>query len=402
MALLTWISRLASIVLIIAASATAGLAAEPLPFAKGHSWGWVGSRGSYDSPRAAESMRKLADTGADTVCIAFAPNLATYDNPHFTWGDDNRRLVTDDELRRAVALARENGLRVILKPTVNVDDGTWRAWIRFHRPLTDEERAAGQTGVEDPWGDETVFREGQAVDLAKWEVFWGNFKRFLEHYAQIAQETHADAFCLGCEMNSTEQFVDHWRDAIARVRAVYDGPITYDINHGRENQLKFWDALDFISVSGYYPTSPPPGVTEEVAIQSTTPKEQIIATLEEVRDELREVSARHGKPVLMLETGVRSVRGCARYPWSHPGSTPESPIDQQEQANYYAAFFEVFWDEPWFAGFTWWDWPPRLYPAKRAAHDRGFSIYGKQAETVLRTWYAKERAPAVAAKHKSN
>ncbi|TWT87357.1 hypothetical protein Mal64_28960 [Pseudobythopirellula maris] len=372
-------------------------AVEPLGFVKGHSWGWVGVRGDYAGPEAAVSMQKLAATGADTVCIAFAANLTTYDNPHFTWGDDAPRMVSDDEVRRAVGLARENGLRVILKPTVNVDDGTWRAWIRFFRPLTEEELAAGQTGVENRWGDEPEFLEGQTKDLAKWEEFWGNFTSFLDHYARIAEETEADALCLGCEMSSTEEFVNEWRSAIARVRSVYSGPITYDINHGRENQLAFWDAVDFISVSGYYPTPPAGGATEDEAIQTTTPKAEIVASLERVRDELRAVSQRHGLPVLMIESGVCSVRGCARYPWTHPGDKPDSPTDQQEQAHYYAAFFEVFWDEPWFMGYAWWDWPARLYPESQAAEDRGFCVYGKQAESVLRAWYAKERVNAVAA-----
>jgi hypothetical protein len=53
--------------------------------------------------------------------------------------------------------------------------------------------------------------------------------------------------------------------------------------------------------------------------------------------------------------------------------------------------FEVFWDEPWFLGFTWWDWPARLYSQDEAATHRGFCVYGKRAEGVVRQWYAKPR-----------
>ena len=51
----------------------------------------------------------------------------------------------------------------------------------------------------------------------------------------------------------------------------------------------------------------------------------------------------------------------------------------------------TFWNEPWFCGFAWWDWPARLHPKERAGTDKGFCCYGKPAEQVLRTWYAKPR-----------
>ncbi len=51
---------------------------KSLGFIKGFSWGWVGSRGEYAAPAAAESLQKLADTGTEWVCIAFAPNMTTY------------------------------------------------------------------------------------------------------------------------------------------------------------------------------------------------------------------------------------------------------------------------------------------------------------------------------------
>src|SRR3972149_9203704 len=102
-----------------------------LGFVKGCSWGWVGHRGEYTSPAAAESMRKLADTGTEWVCIAFAPAMRTYDTPEIRFSDANPQLVTDAEIRHAIDLARHHGMRVILKPVVKCADGTWRAWVRF-------------------------------------------------------------------------------------------------------------------------------------------------------------------------------------------------------------------------------------------------------------------------------
>jgi hypothetical protein len=283
---------------------------------------------------------------------------------------------------------------VILKPVVNCRDQTWRAWIRFYRPVTDEERAAGTTGELDPWGDEPVMREGEVKDLAAWERWWSNYQNFLIHYAEIAQEKDVEIFCLGCEMSSSEEFVNKWRSLISEVRAIYDGQLVYDINHGREMELPWWDAVDIIGVSGYYQVPPSEGTTIEEAVKQTTSEAEIAAELAKVKQHLAEVSKKWQKPVMMIETGVTNVRGCARYPWSHPDAHPESPRDDTEQANYYRAMFKTFADAPWFMGYAWWDWPARLYSDEEAATNRGFCVHGKEAEQVLQEWYAKP-APQV-------
>lgn len=390
--------KLLTLLLAIINCAAVALAAPPddakHEFVKGISWGWVGSRGDYESPEAAESMKHLAETGAEWVCIAFGANMKSHNDPNFTWGDDNPHMVNDDEVRHAIKLARDNNLKVILKPVVNCDDQTWRAWIKFYRPVTAEEKAAGTTGELDPWGDDPVIREGEVKDLAAWARWWNHYQNFLIHYAEIAKEQNVEIFCLGCEMSSTEEFVDEWRQAIGEVRAIYDGQLVYDINHGREMTLPWWDTVDIIGVSGYYPVPPPEGVAMEEAIKQTTSEAEIAAELVKVRDQLALVSAKWHKPVMMIETGVTNVRGCARYPWSHPDALPDSPLDDSEQANYYRAFLKTFETAPWFMGYSWWDWPARLYPHEEAAENRGFCIYGKEAENVLKEWYAKP-APQV-------
>ena len=358
-------------------------------FIKGISWGWDGARGSYSSPAAAESMAKLAETGAEWVCISFAAYMTTAEDPDFTWGDRTARMVTDDEIRHAIDLARKHHLKVILKPVINCQDGIWRAWIKFYRPLSQAEIAAGAQGELDPWGVRPVMRTGEVKDREKWDTWWSNYSAFLVHYAKIAEEKDVQILCVGCEMSSTEEFEDQWRSAIARVREVYQGLITYDGNHGREFQLGWWDCVDFISLSAYYAVPPDGRQTIEEAVKKTTTKEQIVRELKKIKEHVAEVSRKYDKPVLFIETGVTSVRGCARYPWSHPGERLDSPLDEQEQANYYSAMFEVFWGEPWFLGFAWWDWPAQLYPKGDASQDRSFCIYGKQTEAIVRAWYAK-------------
>ncbi|QEG33993.1 glycoside hydrolase family 113 [Bythopirellula goksoeyrii] len=390
---LGWAARVCLTILILCCSirvdAQENRDPSTLGFLKGYTWGWDGYRGAYASKHAKNSMKKMADMGCDWVCISFATTMRSYDDPEFNWSKKNPYMVSDEEIRTAIAMARELGLKVILKPVVNSRDSIWRAWIRFYRPVTEEEKSEGIHGEYDPWGDEPGMREGMVRDEKQWDVWWKNFAGFLEHYAKIAEDEQVELFCLGCEMNSTEEDVERWNKVIEDIREIYSGFLTYNANHGRESELAWWSAVDVISTSAYYPVPPPTDESLEEAIKQTTSKADIVATLNIVKRELAEISSKFQKPILFIETGVTSVRGAARYPWSHPDANMESPVDMEEQSNYYQGMLEVFWDEPWFMGFTWWDWPARLYSESDAADSRGFCIYGKSAEKVLRDWYAK-------------
>ncbi|TWU29252.1 glycoside hydrolase family 113 [Bythopirellula polymerisocia] len=363
-----------------------------LGFVKGYTWGWDGRHGDYASPQAQDSMTKMADLGCNWICIAFGTSMSAYDNPQFRWSTNNPYMVSDEDIRAAIAQARKLKLKIILKPVVNSRDGVWRAWIRFFRPVTDEEKTQGIHGEYDPWGDTPGIRKGMVIDEKAWSKWWENYTEFLKHYAKIAQDEQVELFCLGCEMNSTEDQVEQWRSVIKDVRNIYCGQLTYNANHGREKDLVWWDMVDVISISAYYPVDPPPGKPLEEAVKQTTSKSEIVAALNGIKQELAELSTKLHKPILFIETGVTSVRGCARYPWSHGDAHPESPIDQQEQVNFYEAMLEVFWNEPWFMGYTWWDWPAKLYLDSDAVDNRGFCVYGKPAENVLREWYAKPTA----------
>jgi hypothetical protein len=342
---------------------------SPIGFVKGFTWGWTGWRGQYLGDKPADSMKKLAQTGSNYVCISFGAEMATPNEPPIFWGDDYKRMATDDEIRRAIKLARDNNLKIILKPVVNVYDGTWRAFIKF-------DTAAG------------------TKDAAKWDKWWSDFRAFLLHYAKIAEETKCEMYCLGCEMISTEDFEIRWRNVAADVRQVYGGPITYNANHGKENDIAWWDAVDVISMSAYYPVG-----TDDVLLAlkddlskippSDTSLEALKRRWKPIKEKLADVSKKFDRPILFIELGVCSAKGCAAAPWTH--EDPNMTYDADEQKRYYQATLETFWDEPWFMGFTWWAWPTDLYSLEDAKTNIGFCVYGKPTEELIKQWYKKER-----------
>lgn len=335
-----------------------------LEFIKGHTL-IVPYLDANATAKLRESMEKLAQTNADTVCLAIMSEMETFNTPDIRWGKEVN--FPDEMLLEAIQIARDNNLKIVLKPMVNCKDTIWRAWIEF----TDD---AGRQ------------------DLAAWGKWWDEYSRFILHYVKIAEQTRCEMVCLGCEMSSTEPFETRWRQLIHDTRRIYNGLLTYNVNHGKQDDVRFWDALDVIGMSGYYYL----GYYMQMAGIKGADKPDYQVTLDDlriawkpIRQELKQTSEKWKKPVFFIECGVCSAEGVSRTPWQH--SSPELVYDGQEQADFYQAVFETFWNEPWFMGFTWWAWPPALYSCQDVEKQVNFEIYCKPAEDVVKKWYAEER-----------
>lgn len=323
-------------------------------FFKGMTWGWKAERGHYRTEQAVDSMRKLRETGSEWIALSFWTWQENIHSTHIAY--DYGYTVTDRDIAFAVERAKELGLKVCLKPVVNSGDGIWRAHIGF--PLED----------------------GASM---YWDKWFQSYTNFILHYAELAEELGCEMLCIGCEMIKTESQSNRWRELIERIRQVYSGPLIYNANHGKEEGVEWFDDLDFIGTSAYYPVGEQPGDTEEKMIANWLP----------IRDRLARLHQKFNKPIVFMEIGCRSALGCAMMPWDF--SHEELPFNEEEQANFYSSVMTVFWNEPWFAGFFWWDWSHRLYEEQDADKDTGFDIYGKKAERIVRQWYALEKATAI-------
>ena len=187
--------------------------------------------------------------------------------------------MSDDELEEMIAYAQSLGFRVALKPTANCANGTWRAHINFF--------------------DEDVPCE------PKWGNWFASYTKFQLHYAKIAQKCGCEMFLPGCEMVMSEHREGEWRKLIADIRTEYHGLISYNTDKYQEHRVKWWDAVDVISSSGYYP----------------------IDDWEHQLDRIETVVKHYQKPFFFAEAGCMSVTGSPYVPnnWEiqgkqHPGN----------------------------------------------------------------------------------
>ncbi|MEO7060018.1 MAG: 1,4-beta-xylanase [Lapillicoccus sp.] len=302
----------------------------------GMTWGHSGVRGTWTTPAAERSMAAMSDLNLNWVTLAYAAVQATAQSTTIPFRE--APSLSDDEVCAVVGRARAQGLKVCLKPMVNVADGTWRAYIGFFD--------------WDVPGEPT------------WAEWFASYRQYIVHQARLAAELEVDLFCIGCEMVRTDPQESLWRQLIAEVRAVYDGPITYNCDKYQEDHISWWDAVDVISASGYYPSG----------------------EWEEQLDRIEAVVERERKPFCFLEAGCPSRDGAAARPndWTLLGAPNE-----RVQADYLDEMMTAAARRPWVGGFMLWDWPAELYDVAQAARNDDYCIYGKEAAGVVAEHYRR-------------
>lgn len=307
-----------------------------MQYIKGFSFGYMSKRGEWQDPKAKESLHLLKDRcHVDTIVLTV---VAEQDNPQsikINW-KDHPNVVSDEETVEMIKYAQSIGLNVILKPMVNVSDGTWRAHINFF--------------------DTDVPCE------PKWSEWFAAYNEFILHYAQIAEATNCSMFVIGCEMVNADRREQEWRHLIDEVRNIYSGLITYNCDKYQEHVLKWWDAVDVISSSGYYP----------------------INTWEEQLDRIQQVVEKHNKPFFFCEAGCPSWEGGDLLPndWTLRGKA-----DVEVQSKWYEEMFHAVRTRSWVNGFAFWDWKAHLYPIEKAKEDQDYAVFGKPAEKVIHHYY---------------
>lgn len=291
----------------------------------------------YGSEASAESLRELQSLGVTWVSIMpFGFHRGTAE---LHWGGAGV-WETDESLAAVTKQAHALGIKVMLKPHI---------WGRR------------ELGMEQ-WSDE------------QWTAWFDAYTKFIEHYAAIARDSHADAFCIGNEQKIAIHHEAQWRAIIARIRTIYRGPITYGANFDEVFEVKFWDALDWIGVSGYFPLTPDASPDRVALVRAWQP----------ILEKLERLATTTGRPVLFTEIGYRSADGAAWRQWEIPRDATLN-LDAQREA--YEAFFETVWTRPWVAGAYPWKW--FSYPNHGSLADNDYEIENKPAADVVRRSYTR-------------
>lgn len=281
-------------------------------------------------------MEMVKRCSINTVNFAFG---ARQDHCYSTIiGWQGPHMLSDDKLIELIKFTKEQGLKVIVKPMVNPADGYWRAYIRFF--------------------DEDVPCE------PKWRDWFANYTEYILHYAELCEKLEVEMIIVGCELVGTDHRHKEWREIVSKVRERYSGLLTYNCDKYQEHNISWWDVLDVISSSGYYP----------------------LGDWEVQLDRISKVVAKYNKPFFFSECGCPSTREASKVPndWTAVG---KNPVALEEQADFFKTMFERCHGLKWHFGYSIWDWPANIGNSYSPMLDGGYHVLNKPSEAFIKKYF---------------
>lgn len=229
------------------------------------------------------------------------------------------------------------------------------------------------------------------TDINTW--FWDWKQTVLTSLIKdIANPYRVYALCIGSNFDQLEGNYGYWTDVADFVRAKYKGRITYKTNWWYTAE---WDAekngendtytqklndpvfakVDFISVAAYFELTDQDTNTVGNLVSSLR-STQIYDRRQNVFAELENLSTRWGKPVFFGELGFPKRNRAAVQPWN---PLPSDVVNDEEQANCFQAYKEVFEKQTWILGFS-------VFAIGENGGDKNY-YPSEQSVKVINSWY---------------
>ncbi|MBT8233259.1 MAG: hypothetical protein HKO66_00975 [Saprospiraceae bacterium] len=278
------------------------------------------------------------------VPYAFTPQNEAklyFGNDHQWWGETPRGATS------TIKLAKENGLKVMLKPQLWMH-GSWVGDLSF-----DNEK-----------------------DWESWET---DYTDYILTFAKIAESQGVEMLCVGTEFKkAVSARENYWRALIAKIRDLYSGLLTYSANWDEFESVPFWDDLDVIGVSAYFPLT-----------ETATPSvKELAKKWKPIKKKMSSLCRKYDKQILFTEYGYLSVDGCAGKTWELEKKRTSLPSNELAQSNALEALYTSFCDEDFWAGGFKWKWYPNKSRRKKfRIHD--YTPQDKMAEKTIETWYGE-------------
>lgn len=304
---------------------------------------FVASRDSI-SKKNIDPVLKIHANYASVMPFGFIKNLS---HPEIQY-NSNRQWFgeTKTGVKQYILELKEEGVLVMMKPQIWV----WRGEFTGQINMTTEE---------------------------DWKFLEDSYTKFIKDYAELAEETDVEIFCIGTELeNFIDKRPDYWEKLIIQVKNVYHGKLTYAANWNEYHKTPFWSELDFIGIDGYFPIS-----------DLKTPSFEDCKTgLLPWKTEMKAFYSNLKKPVLFTEFGYRSVDFSAKEPWR--SDVEMDVVNLNAQTNATKAFFDSFWNEDWVAGGFIWKWFHNN-ESVGGPNDAWFTPQNKPVESIIKEVYSK-------------
>jgi hypothetical protein len=299
--------------------------------------------------------------------------------------------LSDQDIERAITDAQAAGLTPILTLQMQVTND----------PITNLPSFIGNLWYKVP-GEKPLGVGGSPVGQTEHQWF-DSYTAYAVHYAQLSQKYHLPYFIFGNDLvnittdtNETgpgtygasgangETFKCNgrrdcqWRHVINAIKSAsytdyqgnkqtgggYTGKLIYGASWNSADNaaiefehITWWDAVDFIGVSGYFPllkTAADSPVQTLIDAWHGKQDDLDLAGQGDIIGRLNAVVQQYKHPLLFTEAGYESVAGSNNAPGQSAPTTPVPP-DNLEQGNDMEALLRAFTPQvaPWFVGVIW-------------------------------------------------
>ena len=298
---------------------------------------------------AFDPMKTISEISCDYIAVvpyAFTPHDESkvyYNHPHQWWGERS------EGVRTTIDLAHKRNMNAMLKPQVWIHD----VWVGDHHYNNEDD----------------------------WKIWETDYRSYILHFAQIAEETDVALYCIGTEFKkATIMRTEFWSSLIDDVRKIYSGQLTYCANWDEYDKFPLWDKLDLIGISAYFPLTDThtPSVVELKKRWSP------------IKKSLKKFSQKYNKKIFFAEYGYMSIDGCAGKTWALEPHRRETPSNQLAQSNAFEALWSTFCDEEfWLGGFLWKWFPGGIDEHTYYLHD--YTPQNKSSIEVLKRFFYESK-----------
>ncbi len=305
----------------------------------------VGSQRAYQGDPF-EEISKLGSNFISLVPYGFCRDEGTqirYNLDRQWWGEKEVGVI------ESIRMAKAKGIKIMLKPQVFMH----AKWVGEYDLKTEK-------------------------DWLEWEK---SYRAYILFFAKIAAENDVELFCIGTEYKvAVQKREKFWRQLIDEIRSIYCGLLTYSSNWDAYDKVPFWDALDLVGLSAYFPLS-----------NRETPEiNDLLKTWQPIDNKLEQFSKKHGKKILFTEYGYLSVDGCAGKTWELEENIRNRNKNQTAQAIALDALYQTFWNKSYWQGGFMWKWFPEMM-GHEGYPERDYTPQGKLAIEVIKKQFAQNR-----------
>lgn len=187
-------------------------------------------------------------------------------------------------IERTARQAKSAGMSLTLMPIIQLEERSMNVW----------------RGVLDP------------ADVDAW---WVNYRADMRRLAALGAREGVERLVIGAELCSLEAEERRWSELISELRAKFKGQLTYSANWDHYREVPFWELLDEVSMTAYFPLTR----LETLEGEWRARLSQMEAFAEQV-----------GRPLLVTEYGYPALESALRTPWDETAKSAFAPKLQAE------------------------------------------------------------------------